>query len=462
MKTIQILSRSFLSLVIIVMIMNIAQGQERLILDKIVAKVGSELILLSDVEEQFSYIKDRQGQAGDIEKCQVVHSLLAQNLLVTQARLDSIEISEDEVESQMNARIDQTLGYMNGDISLFEEYYGQTINQVKEQFRRDLRNQIMGERMRQQILGDINVTPSEVRKFFEQIPRDSLPYFNSEVEIGEIVYYPVVNEEEDRIAREKAEKLRVRIVDGGENFEELAKIYSDDIGSGRQGGDLGRQSRGTFVTEFEAVVYNLEKDEISTPVKTEFGYHIIQLIERRGNSVHARHILITPKKTEADFDLAQDKLAAVKKDIDTDSIKFEYAVRKYSDKNQQSYNNGGRMINNKTGNNFFEANNLDPEIFFAIDTMQIGQISSPVLFKDQRDQAYYRLIKLLSRTDPHQADLSQDYSRIRTAAVESKKGIYFEQWMLDKAKSSYVYVDPMFGTCPNLDAWNIDYADGQP
>ncbi len=425
-----------------------------LVLDKIAAKVGSELILVSDIEEQYDYLQERQAYNDPQARCVILQNIMAQKLLVAQAKLDSIEVGDQEVEAQLDARINHTLQLMNNDVSMFEEYYGQTINQVREQFREDLKSQMLAERMRSTILADINTTPSDVKRFFNQIPFDSLPYFNSEVEVGEILYYPQINQVERDKTREKAIALRARIIDGGEDFAELAKIYSDDPGSARVGGDLGWVKRGTFVPEFDAVVFNLGEGEISTPAETEFGFHIIQLIERRGNSIHARHILLKPKITDEDFELARKKLMDIRQLILSDSITFEQAVRRYSDKKQQSYNNGGRMINPNTGNTFFEVNELDPDIYLATDTMQINEISQPIIFTDPRGERFYRMIYLFSRTDPHRADLKQDFSKIKRAATESKKGMHFEKWMRDKIQSTFVYVDAMYNHCPNVQLWN--------
>ena len=434
----------------------IAKGQTNLlILDKIAAKVGSELILVSDVEEQFDYLEDRKGFAEDFDRCLILHNLMAQKLLVSQAILDSIEVQDEEVDSQLDARIDHTLGLMQNDVKMFEEYYGQSINEVKSGFREDLKSQMLADRMRGSILSGINTTPSEVKEFFNQIPKDSLPYFNSEVEVGEIYYYPPLNDVEREKAREKASSLRERIAVGGEDFAELAKLHSDD-GSANSGGDLGWVKRGTFVPEFDAVVFNLEDGELSTPAETEFGFHIIQLINRRGNSVHCRHILIKPKKTEEDFKIAFEKLLEIRRKVEADSISFIKAVRLYSNKKQQSFNNGGRMINPNTGQTFFQVNELDPDIYFATDSMDIKQLSKPIEFTDQRGERFYRMVYLFSRTNPHKADLRQDYSKIKNAAVESKKGLHFEHWMANKIGSTFIKVDELYNQCTNLDIWTSD------
>ncbi len=424
-------------------------------IDDIIAQVGEEIVLLSEIEEQFALAVAQQGTAIPAEaKCSIIDQLLSQKLILNQAALDSIVVAEEEIETQLNARIDRILGFMQGDVAQFEAYYGKSVNEVKSDFRQDLRAQITTERMQSIILGEVNITPAEVKDFFSKIPVDSLPYFNSEVELGEIIYKPKVNSEERLMAMEKAQEIRNRIVEGGEDFAELASTYSDDKGSAKLGGELGWAKRNTFVPEFEAAAYTLENGEISELVETDFGFHIIQLIERRGNSVKVRHVLISPKITEADLDLAYTKVEEFRNQIAVDSITFSRAVKRYGDENQQSYNNDGIMVNPATGNGFFEIGDLEPDIYFAIDTLEINQMTAPMKFNAPSGETLYRLVLLKSRTKPHKADLSLDYSRIRKAALESKKNIFINNWVEEKIGSTYIEFEDPYGTCqPIIERW---------
>lgn len=428
-------------------------AQQKEVIDKVVAVVGSELVLLSDVEEQRALMESQNGSLPENARCLIMDNMLSTNLLLNQAKLDSVVVSDEEVESQLTARIDRILQYMNGDLNQFEEYYGQSVGKVKEQFREDLKNQLLSERMRGEIMAGITVTPSEVKEFFNKIPADSLPYFNSEVEIGEVVYYPKVNEEERQKAIETLTDIRQRIIEGGEDFAELAMKNSDDPGSGRIGGDLGWTKRGSFVPEFEAAAYNLDKGDISDLVETEFGFHMIQLLERRGNSIHCRHILIKPEITDADMDLAQTHLDTVRMLIETDSLSFSRAVKKHSNEDVQSYNNDGRMVNPATGNTFFEIGDLDPDIYFTIDTMEVGGMSAPFEFTDQKGETAFRIIQLQSRSKPHKASLKEDYSKIQKAAIESKKSEFIQQWVEERVNSTFITIDGMYKACPNLVKW---------
>ncbi|MEL6922740.1 MAG: peptidylprolyl isomerase [Bacteroidota bacterium] len=422
------------------------------IIDRVVATVGGEYVLLSEVEEQYAAMSAERGALPDDFHCVIFDNLMAQRLLLNQAVLDSIVVADQEVEAQLSARLDRILTLMNNDFEQFEAYYGQTPSEVREQMRGDLKNQLLTERMRSQILNNVTVTPAEVKAFYDKIPKDSLPYFNSEVEVGEIAMFPTVNAEQRKIAVDRLTEIREQIINESATFQEMAQKYSQD-GSSRSGGDLGMQKRGTFVPEFEAAAYNLEKGEISELVESEFGFHLIQLIERRGNAIHARHILIKPEITDADLELVKAKLDTVQMLIATDSLTFSEAVKKYSNDKVQSYNNDGRMVNPQSGNTFFEIGDLDPDIYFTLDTMDIIQVSAPFEFRDPRGEAGYRIVQLQSRTEPHKANLQQDYAKIQKAAIEQKKSQFINDWVQDKIESTYISIYDVY-TCPNLAKWN--------
>ena len=410
---------------------------QREVIDKVVATVGGELVLLSEIEERHAMMEAQNGVLPEGARCAIVDNLLATKLLLNQSKLDSIIVGDEEVEAQLQARIDQILSYMNNDVSQFEAYYGQTINEVKAQFREDLRNQLLTERMRGQIMAEVTVTPNEVKNFFAQIPYDSLPYFNAEVEVGEIVYKPEVNDVERQKAINLLTDIKKQIEQDSADFAELAKEYSDDLGSGRAGGDLGWTTRGKFVPEFEAAAYKLEDNELSPIVESEFGFHLIQLLERRGNAIHVRHILIKPQITDEDLQKAYDYLDSIRTVIVTDSIDFSRAVKVWSNKDMQSYNNDGRIVNPITGNTFFEIGDLDPDIYFTLDTMKVNAISAPFEFTGATGEPMFRIVKLQSRTAPHRADLGMDYSKIQQAAIQSKQNEFINSWVDDTIEATF-------------------------
>lgn len=318
------MTRIFSVLALFMPIMCLAQPK---VLNKVIAQVGGETVLLNEVED--NYLGQTRGMTNvppDL-RCQIFEGLLLQKLLTNQAKIDSVKVSDEQVENQLNARFDRVLAYMNNDMAQFEEYYGKSVNEMKDELREDLKDQMMADEMKNKVVDKITITPSEVKAYFKSIPYDSLPYYNSEVEYSELIYYPKPNKLERQRVIDKLNSIRTRIVENGEKFEDLAKKFSMD-GSAAAGGDLGWAKRGAFVPEFEAVVFNLEEGQVSTIVETEFGFHLIQLLERRGNSFHARHILIKPELSSSDKEAALKMLDSIVLQIRTGKLSFPDAVKK--------------------------------------------------------------------------------------------------------------------------------------
>lgn len=450
----RVVLRSVVSLLVICAFINTGWSQQ-IILDKVVAKIGNEVVLYSDVAAKVALMQEQRGTVPPNAGCMVLENEMVTNLLVNQAKLDSVLVSEEEIETQMDARMAQILAMMNNDLELFEEVYGQTVPEMKNQVRDDMEKKLLAQRMQQEIMLEIDVTPSEVIDFFNQIPADSLPYFNSEVELGEIVIYPEVNRQEKLKAYDKIQQVLERIEEG-EDFGELASTYSDDYGSARDGGNLGWNSRGTFVPEFEAAAYKLEKGGISDIIETQFGYHIIQLIERRGNSINSRHILVKPELTDADIEKSMRLLDSVRLLVMHDSISFQQAVKRWSDDREQSYSNGGRMVNPKSGDTFFEMADVDSDIFFAIDTIEVDEITQPIRFRARTGEPVLRIVQLQSRSIPHKASLKEDYSKIQMAAKDSEKNQAFSDWIESKIRRTFIEVEEPYKSCANLQSWQQD------
>jgi peptidyl-prolyl cis-trans isomerase SurA len=437
-------------LVVCFMTCFVFQGYTQLV-DKVIAKVGSEYILLSEIEEEFAYAKSKDPGVSDDIKCVILDNMIAQKLVIYHAKIDSVEITDAEVETQLDYRFESVLRQMNGDEAFFEEYYGASVAEMKERYRDDQKHKILAEKMQHKLISEIEITPKEVEKFFKNVPSDSLPYFKSEMEISEIVSLPLVNDIERQKALDKIKILREKVVNGTETFADIATKNSQDPGSAARGGDLGFAKRGVYVPEFEATVFSLAKDEISDIIETEFGYHFIQLIERRGNSVRARHILIKPEITQSDLDKTKVLLDSVRQLITIDSLSFENAVKKYSVKSVPSYANGGRVKNQNSNNTFFAADDLDPDTYFAIYDLKPGAISKPMLITMPDGKKAYRLIQLNSTSKPHKANLKEDFDKISNFAKESKKNEYFLNWLKTKRTETYIYTDPLFSYCKTVE-----------
>lgn len=431
------------------------QAQDTIVLDKIIAKVGGEVIFHSDVEEQMAMMRERKATPGNAERCLILESLMAQAMLVHYAKIDSVEVTDDQVESEIDSRMNQILSMMNNDRKMFQDVYGQTVSEMREQVKDDMLRKLLADKMRAEIMNKVGVTPSEVVDFYHRIPADSLPYFNAEVELAEIVIKPKVNQEERAKALQKINSIKDQIK-AGADFEELARKYSDD-GSAKDGGNLGWTTRGNFVPEFEGAAFQLEKGQISDVVESEFGFHIIQLIERRVNSINTRHILIRPRITDPDLEKTKNKLDSIKHLIEIDTMTFADAVHKFGDKKVQSFSNNGRMINPKTSNTFFETGDVDSEIFFNIDTLSVGEITPPIQYRTPLGDYEYKIVQLQGRTSPHLANLKQDYSRIQDAARESKRNLAFGDWLSKKLASTYILIDPQYRQCPNIEHWQAKW-----
>jgi len=431
---------------------NALSSQENLVIDKVIAKVGTESILLSDVESQYAYALDQsQGSVTPEVKCEILQSLVGQKIIVSQAKLDSIIIPEEQIEAGLEYRVEGVLRQMGGDTELFEEVYGKTVNEMRESLRDDLEQQMLVERMQGEVLNSVVITPKEVKEYFNSIPTDSIPFLSAAVEISEIVVKPEVNDEERVTALKQILEIRKRIMNEESTFEELAKKYSDDPGSGSRGGDLGYAERGLYVQEFEAAAFSLEENEISEPVESVHGFHVIKMIDRRGNKIHVKHILIKPDITEADRDIAKTKLDTIRQEIIDGKYAFTDAVKKHSLEDVPSFHNNGRIQNQKTGKASFETSELPSEIYFAIEDLKVGDITETLEYPLPTGETYYRIIRLDFKERPHKASLEEDYNKILQFAKESKKSSYFATWLEEKLSQTFVELDKTYLNCPNLD-----------
>jgi len=450
------MNNTFASLLLCLLTTGLVAQERGAVIDEVIARVGGEYILLSDLEEQYALAQSQSNEELPEEaRCALLDQTLVSKLLYNQSKLDSVEVNDGEVEQQLNARIDRILSYMGGDVNQFEDYYGQSITATKEQFREDLREQLAVDRMRGTIVREVKVTPAEVKNFFAEIPRDSLPYFNSEVEVGEIVIQPQANDSTNNAVIERLQTLRQQIVDSLITFEEAARKNSAD-GSARGGGDLGWTKRGKFVAEFEAAAYNLDPGEISDVVETEFGYHLIRLDGRRGNSIRVSHILLQPELTEADMDKSRRYLDSIKHLIEVDSFSFSYAVKRFGFDKVQSFNNDGRMSNPNSGNTFFEIGDLDPDVYFAIDELKIDSLSEVMEFRSATGEPMLRVVQLQSRTSPHRATLGQDYAKIQDATKNAKQQEYLSDWIQQRVGSTFIKIDDRYAGCPQIRVWLED------
>ena len=426
-----------------------AFGQYPVLLDKVVAQVGDQIVLKSDIEFQYLQYASEGPPSAEL-RCELLDQMVAQKMLVLQAEEDSVIISDEEVDAELSQRFNYFIGLLGSEEKL-EEFYGKSIVQLKEDFRQDIADQLLARRMQSQVTGDVRISPAEVKAFFKEIPTDSLPFFSAEVQLSHLVIVPQPNAEQKAFAKERAEELLARIK-AGEKLSFLAGIYSDDPGSKAQEGDLGCMARGTLVPAFEAAAFRLKNGEISEVVETEFGYHIIEMIERKGEQACLRHILIQALVTSSNLAAAASRLDSIRQAISSGSISFQDAVAKYST-DEQSNKSGGEMINQADGSNIFAVDELDREIYFAIEKLSPGEMSAPQAYVSPDGKQAYRLILLRSETEPHQANLEQDYSKIQAVALQTKRGKLMDEWLLKRLGKTYLRVDGNFANCPQAERW---------
>ncbi|MFC2138878.1 peptidylprolyl isomerase, partial [Bacteroidota bacterium] len=376
--------------------------------------------------------------------CDVLEELLLQKLLIHQAKIDSIMVGEIEVESELNRRMEYFISQI-GSKEKLEEYYKKSIVEIKEDLRELIREQLLAQKMQGGIIGDIKVTPSEVKKFYNDIPRDSLPYVESEIEIRQIVLYPPFSEKAIYEVRERLLDLRKRIIEG-EKFSTLAILYSEDPGSARNGGELGFVSRNDLVPEFSDAAFKLKKNGVSNIIETEFGYHIIQLIDRDENRINVRHILMKPKTSPESRIKAMTRLDSISKVIRLDSLTFEQAVYKFSE-DLKTKTGGGVMINMQKGNSKFEMDELSKADYFAIKDLKIGEISEPYESFDDKGKSIYKIIQLKSKSKPHKANLKEDYNLISEMAKSTKQQEIINNWIEEKQAEAYIRIESKYQNC---------------
>lgn len=424
-----------------------AQGPVQRQADGIIAKVGNNIILKSDVEFSYlQYLAQSKQQPNEELKCEILASLVQEKLLIARAEIDSVIVSEAEVAYELDNRINYLAGQVGG-VDKLEAYYNKSAKQLKDDLRRSVREMLVMQEMQKEITRTVKVTPKEIRNYFNNIPADSLPYFSSEVEIGQIVKKAQLSKQQKQETRQQLEEIRNRIL-AGEDFAALAKEYSQDPGSAAKGGELGFMKRKMLVPEYESAALRLQPGQMSGIVESQFGFHLIQLIERKGQEFNSRHILMRPATATVNIQEASQLLDSVRTLIVNDSISFAKAAKEYSD-DVNTKDNGG-MMTNRAGDTYIPMDQVDPAIFFAIDTMQVGSISKPIPFRMEDGSEAVRIIYLKAKSRPHQANMKDDYPRIAQAALSEKKSRAVDAWFRDNYDTVFIEIDPQYQNCEAL------------
>lgn len=439
----------YIKLAIVALLLGIsistrAQTDDKgVVVDKIIAKVDDYIVLKSELDRAYLEFLSRGELSQGNAKCQILESLVINKMMVAKAEIDSVYVLDAEVESNLDRRMSYFIQQIGSEERL-EEIYNKTIDEFKEELFDQIKEQMIVQKMQGTIGEDVEVTPAEVKKFFSKIPTDSLPYFSTEVTIGQIVKIPEVNDNRKAEIKKQMNDIKKRI-QNGEDFGQLAKKYSQDPGSGAQGGELGFFKRGDLAPEYEAAALSMKPGEISKPVETQFGFHLIQLIERRGNTYNSRHILIIPKSTQSDVQDAKDFLDSLRSKVINDSVRFEVLAKEHSD-DQRTSGNGG-FFSDATGAMRVSVEEIDPTLFFTIDTMAVGNITKPMEFRMADGTDAVRIILYKEKVAPHQANLLQDYQKIRAATVANKRNQIMSKWFKEAQGEVYINIDPEFESC---------------
>jgi len=429
-----------------IVLANPIQAQDKVV-DQIVAVVGKNIILKSDIEAMYQQAQaDGTPTDGDM-KCEILEKLLVEKLLLAEAELDTtITVSDSQLNQNLEQRIQFYISKLGSEKEV-EAYFKKSIVDIKADLQEVIRNSQMTQQMQDKILDKVKITPSEVRYDFKNLPEADVPQIDEQIEYAQITVQPLISiEEEDRIKATLREYKR-RIESGESSFAAIAILNSDDLGSARNGGELDYTGRGNLDPAYAAAAFNLKGDKISNVVKSEFGYHIIQMIDRKGEQIKTRHILIIPKPSAKSMERALGQIDSIANFIRKGTIKFADAAMRYSF-DKDSRNNGGTVINPNTGESKWKMVELDPDVSKVIAKMNINEISKPFKTIDEKNhQSVYKIVKLINKTDAHRANLRDDYVELSNIYMASKKGKTLDEWVREKQSGTYIHIDDTYLNC---------------
>ena len=424
--------------------------KDEIVADKIVAVLSNKMILLSEIEVLHLQAKAENPSLPASYICDILQQKLLEKMLISQAQRDSINISESEVESNLDRRIRYFIQVLGG-TEKFEAYYKKTTEEVKDQFREEIKDQLMAQQMQNNIIATVKISAAEVRDYFHKYPIDSLPIFPTTVELLQIVKKPKVSPAQDSLALNKIKTIREEILNGAD-FGSKAILYSQDPGSAKKGGDLGEVARGVFVPEFEAIAFTLRDGEMSGPVRTEYGWHLIQTLKNNGGTIKVRHILIRPQVTTDDAIKAIEFLEGLRTNILSNKTTFDDAVQRYSD-DENSKSLGGYYIDAETGGTEIELNYLDPSMRTEVEKLNLQEISQVIVSEEQGGTQVFRIIKIIKKNPEHKANLNDDFTKIQNVALQEKHQKALEEWVYETKDKNYIWIAPEFADCEVLSKW---------
>ena len=451
-----ITKKIFTACLLLLFVVASAQGQpKKVIADKIAGIVGDKIILQSDIKNSLADIARQGGTVPENGECLLMEQAIISKVLMLQAQKDSLPVTDEEVEADLDNRIRTYINQLGSQEAL-EEIAGKTIYQIKDDARESVKEQKLAQAMQRKIVENVRITPIEVKAYFEKIPKDSLPFYESELEIGQIISYPKASRELEQYIAGEMNNYKKQIEMKVTTFEQLAKKVSEDPGSRDRGGQYQiNRAEKTWDPIFMSTAFRLKEGEISSPVKSKFGFHIIQMVQRNGDDAIVRHILRIPPVTEEEISQARRKLDTVRSKIIAGTLGFNEAASKYSDDEAAKYT--GPFITDREGSTFVTIDMLDKDMVGMLGKMKVGEFSQPTPFESEQGKKGVRVVYLKSRSQPHRMNLQDDYSKISNFALEEKKSKTMEKWLKSKLPSYYVMIDP--GTvedCPQLQKFSTE------
>lgn len=421
-----------------------AQGDDAFVVDEIIAKVDNYIVLKSEVDRMYQDYLTNGNPPSQQARCEILVLITRNKLMLAKAEIDSVLVLDAEVDLNTQRRMDIILAQSGRSPEELEDIYGKTLEQIRSELRDQIREQMIVQKMEEEITADLSVTPAEVKRFFNRFHRDSLPYFSASVEVAQIVKEAKTSEAQKAATRNQLLDIRSRILEG-EDFATLARKHSNDPSVLGNNGEMGWVGRGRMVPEYEAMAFRLKPGEVSMPFESPFGMHIMQLIERRGNEYNSRHILISPKPSAEDLEEASRFLDSLRTLIVNDSLSFEKAAKEHSD-DVGTKGNGG-YFSDPDGGVRLTVDELDPGVFFRIDSMKVGDISKPIVYRTEEGKDAVRILYYKSRIPPHQASLKDDYHKIQVAALNEKKSKVLEKWFQEARKDVFINIDQTYDYC---------------
>ncbi len=425
--------------------MQLAAQNKGTVVDQVVAVVGKNIIKLSDIEGNYAQLRVQKGYENPFEKrCNILESMLMTKLLLHKGLIDSVEVTEQMIAAELDWSMKNLLRYYNTKENL-QKQTGRSYDDIRETYAQIITEKYITQQVEEGITANVKITPREVQEYYNAIPKDSLPTIEEEYEMAEIEMTPLVGDAEKDRVRMELNKLRERVLKG-ESFSMLATLYSEDPGSAQKGGELGFFGRGDMVGEFEAAAFVLKPGEVSPVIETKFGLHIIQLVERRGNTINARHILMIPKVSTNDLVATQKKMDSVITLVKNGTITFEEAARQYSSSATKSL--GGVVSNASMGNRFNDelAKQQFPEL--DITKYNEGDITPIQMAKNESNQNVFRVVKITKKVPTHKANLNDDYDKIYNAALQTAKNEKVLDWAAKQIKNTYIRINDDFKSCP--------------